>query len=68
MKKYWIVDFNNYYGSGSVRELEFPKDCPFIKKDGKNSYLYENEELGLRRCLYKNKADAEYVLMMLEQD
>lgn len=67
MKKYYIVNYDNYSGVGNVRELEFPKDCPYIKKDGKD-FLYENEKLGLRRCLYKTREKAEYVLMLLEQD
>lgn len=67
MQKFYIVEYNNYYGTGNVRELEFPKDCPYIKKDGKG-YIYQNAELGLSRCLYKTKREAEYVLMLLEQD
>ena len=68
MQKWYMVEFNNYYGSGYVRELEFEKGDKRIKKDGKKSWLFEDEKLGLRRCLYKTKWDAEYVLMMLEQD
>lgn len=67
MQKFYIVDFDTYYGTGNVREVEFPKDCPYIKKDGKG-YIYRNEELSLSRCLYKTKREAEYVLMLLEQD
>ncbi len=63
-----MVEFNNYYGEGSVRELEFKKGDKRIKKDGKKSWLFEDEALGLRRCLYKKKSDAEYVLLLLEQD
>lgn len=68
MKKYFFVDFNNYMGTGSVRELELAKDCPHVRKERAGVYIYQNHELGLSRVLYTDKNKAEFALLCLEQD
>lgn len=65
---FYFIDFNNYFQTGTVRELELKKIDPRIRRDGVGCYIFHDDKLGLSRVLYTNKRKAEYVLLLREQD
>lgn len=65
---FYFIDFNNYFQTGTVRELEFKRTDPRIKRERAGCYIFHDDNLGLSRVLYTNKKKAEYVLMLREQD
>ena len=64
----WCVDYNNYTGSGGVRDLYFAPGDKRIQKERGGVFVFRDSALGLSRVLYETKQQAEEVLQQIIQD